>query len=89
MAWAIQTRQKSWQILFNLAGMTSENMDTPLERTLFHQQPYHPLSKLIIYIFNMETSIRSSLINASIDDYLIQNLGPFSYLLQNIESFAN
>ena len=77
-----------WKMLFEMANMGP--LDMPLTQSVL-SDPYHPITKHLLYLYTMESFIYSTL-NRSSRDQIKEQLdyyGPYAAALGYILYFAN
>lgn len=79
-------RMAAWQLLLKIGGLgPGESLDQKIDPTVFHDAN-NPLSKLVVYLYTMESFFQELLLNTQIDqnETKLLNLGPYALSLRSI-----
>lgn len=90
---SLLNRERAWNIFFIVSGVFEACLERnePIPAAQLHYLPYHPLTKCVLYIYEMECSIRYAVNHATKiqDDDAIMTLGPYAQALKAIMATAN
>lgn len=70
--------------------MPDVDIDKPITRSIF-EDPYHPITQLILTLYSMEPPFYADLNNAcrNLDQVKLNTLGPFAKAIFNVLLFGN